>query len=220
MPVAALAIGAVASIGGSLIAGSAARSAANRAAQAQTDANNAALAQQNAQYQQTRTDLMPYQQAGTQALGQQGDLLGLHGGTAQQTAIDALKASPLYTSLFGNGRDAILANASATGGLRGGNVQGALANFGRDTLAGVIENQVSRLSGVSEQGQNAAAQTGQFGANAANVNSQLLNNSGAAQGNAAYAVGGANAGIATGIASTLGGLANNQTVQNWVGKLF
>lgn len=220
MPVAAVAIGAVASIGGSMIAAGSARSAANRAAQAQTDANAAAMAQQERQYQQTRADLQPWQQAGTQALGQQGDLLGLNGGTAQQGAIDALKNSPLYQSLFGNGRDAILANASATGGLRGGNTQGALANFGRDTLAGVIENQVTRLGGVSEQGQNAAAQTGQFGANAANVNSQLLNNTGAAQANAAYAVGGANAGLATGITGALTGLANNRDVQSWVGKLF
>lgn len=222
MPAAVVAagIGAVGAIGGGLIASSASKKAANTAAAAQKAANDAAIAEQQRQYDTTRGDLMPWQTAGTAALGQQSDLLGLNGGTAQQGAIDALKASPLYQSLFGNGRDTILANASATGGLRGGNTEAALANFGRDTLSGVIENQLTRLGSVSEQGQNAASQTGSFGANSANNISALLNNTGAAQGNAAYAIGGANAGLAQTIGGSLAGLANNQAVQNWVGKLF
>jgi len=177
MPIAGALIGAAASIGGGLIASSGAKSAAN----AQAQSNQAAIDEQQRQYNTTRGDLMPWQKAGQQALGQQGNLLGLNGAGQQQSAIDQLQASPLYQSLFNNGRDTLLANASATGGLRGGNTQGALANFGRDTLAGVIENQLSQLGGVSQAGQNSAAQTGQIGQNSANSISQLLSNSGSAQ---------------------------------------
>jgi len=220
MPVAVPLIAAATTVGGAVLASDATSRAANRAADAQTRANQEAMAQQQAQYQQTRSDLMPYQTAGKQALASQSDLLGLNGVEAQQAAIAAQKGSPLYASLYGNGENTLLANASATGGLRGGNTQNSLANFGRDTLAQVIQGQLSNLSGLSEQGQNAAAQTGQFGAGAANVTSQLLNNSGAAQGNAAYAVGGANSSMINQITGALSGLANNQSVQNFAGKLF
>lgn len=213
-------ITAAAGIGGSVIASNGAKSAANKAAAAQTAADQAAIAEQQRQYNQTRSDLMPWQQAGTSALGQQGDLLGLNGAGAQQSAITAQQNSPLYESLFRNGQNTLLQNASATGGLRGGNTQGALANFGKDTLAQVIEAQLTRLGGVSEQGQNAAAQTGQLGANSANTISQLLNNQGAAQGNAAYAVGGANTNMINSITGAVTGLANNQAVQQSIGKLF
>lgn len=190
MPVAGPLIGAVATIGGGLIASGGAKSAAN----AQAAANQAAIDEQRRQYDQTRTDLMPWQKAGTSALGQQGDLLGLNGSAAQQAAITGLQSSPLYQSLFANGQDTLLANASATGGLRGGNTQAGLANFGRDTLASVIQNQLSNLGGVSNAGQNSAAQVGQAGSNSANAISGLLNNTGAAQGNAAYSSAGAAAG--------------------------
>lgn len=214
------AVGAVASIGGAILSSDAISSSAENAANAQTAANDKAIAQQQAQYQQTRSDLMPYQTAGKQALSSQSDLLGLNGTEAQQAAIAAQKSSPLYQSLFDNGQNTLLANASATGGLRGGNTQSSLANFGRDTLAGVIQNQLSNLSGLSEQGQNAAAQTGNFGASAANSATQLLNNTGAAQANAAYTTGGSNAALINSITGAVTGLANNQSVQNFVGKLF
>lgn len=214
MPVAAPLIGAAAAIGGSAIAAGSAKSAANNAAASQERMNAQALALQKEQYDQTRSDLMPWQTAGQSALGQQGNLLGLNGAGQQQSAIDQLKASPLYQSLFNNGQTTLLQNASATGGLRGGNTQGALANFGRDTLASVIESQLSNLGGVSGQGQNAAAQVGTFGANAASTGAQLLNNTGAAQGNAAYAVGGANAGFGQTLASQLSGLGNNSAITN------
>lgn len=220
MPVAVPLIGAAAAIGGGALAASSAKSAANKAAAAQTASAQMAIDAQNAQYQQTRSDLQPWQQAGTAALGQQGDLLGLNGTTAQQSSINSLKASPLYQSLFGNGQDAVLQNASATGGLRGGNTANSLANFGRDTLATTIQNQLTNLGGVSEQGQNAAAQTGQFGANAANQISSLLGDQGAAQAGAATAAGAANAALIKSIAGGVTGLAGNQAVQSWAGKLF
>lgn len=220
MPVAIPLIGAAAGIGGGIIAAKGAKSAANTAAAAQTASDQAAIAEQRRQYDQTRGDLQPWMQQGQNASAQQGDLLGLNGPEAQQAAISAQQGSPLYESLFRNGQNTLLQNASATGGLRGGNTQGALANFGKDTLAQVIEAQLTRLGGVSEQGQNAAAQVGNFGANAANNIGNSLSNTGAAQAGAALAGGAANAGMIKDITGAITGLANNGDVAKWAGKLF
>lgn len=207
-------------VGGSLLAAKSAKSAAKTAANAQTQANQAAIAEQQRQYDTTRSDLMPFQQAGQQALGQQGDLLGLNGNDQQSAAITALKASPLYQSLFGNGQEAVLQNASATGGLRGGQTNTSLANFGRDTLAQVIESQIGKLGGVAASGQNAAAQTGTLGANSSNAISDLLSGSGTAQANAALAGGAASTNAINSIVGAVTGVVGNKDAQSWAGKLF
>lgn len=66
------------------------------------------------------------------ALQRLGGLYGLDGGEgSQQQFIDAAKSSPLYGAIMGGldaSEDAILRNAGATGGLRSGNVQQALAD--------------------------------------------------------------------------------------------
>lgn len=125
-----------------------------------------------------RRDLSPYTSGGSDGIA------------AQQGAIDALKASPLYTSLIRNGEDALLANASATGGLRGGNTQGVLANFRADTLAQVIQQQLANLGGIANMGMGSAGQLGQFGANMATQVGNNLNQQGAARAGAAIARGG------------------------------
>lgn len=119
----------------------------------------------------TLAALLPFLESGQQAVGAQGDLLGLNGGGAQGGAIDALKNSPLFASLFGTGQEAILANASATGGLRGGNVQRSLADFGSDTLARVIQNQLQNLGGLSTQGLEAAQSGGNARLGVGQINS-------------------------------------------------
>lgn len=51
---------------------------------------------------------------------------------SQSDMISQAKNSPLYNEMIGNlgaGEDAIMRNAAATGGLRSGNVQGALADY-------------------------------------------------------------------------------------------
>ncbi len=57
----------------------------------------------------------------------------VQGGQGQQDLINSAKASPLYNAIMGGqqvGEDAILRNASMTGGLRSGNVQGDLTDYG------------------------------------------------------------------------------------------
>ena len=107
-------------------------------------------------------------------------LLGLNGTAQQQDAISALTASPIYTSAVSQGEDAILANAAATGGLRGGNTQNSLARFRSDLLSSTITDQLSRLGGVTSLGQNAAAGVGNVGIQSANSVGNLLQQQGAA----------------------------------------
>lgn len=120
------------------------------------------------------------------------------GAAAQQQAIAGIESSPLFQSLMRQGEQGILQNASATGGLRGGNVQGALAQFRPAMLNQQIQQQLANFAGLASLGQSAAAGTGnagiQTGANVAN----LLRDTGQAQGAASIA--GANA-LGSGIAS-------------------
>lgn len=173
--------GAAISAGASILGSIAGGKGASKAAKIQAQAYQQGLAQQQAQFAQTRQDMMPYLNAGTQALGAQSTLLGLNGNDQQQAAIDALKASPAFTSLFNTGQDAILANAAATGGLRGGNTQNSLARFGSDTLAQVIQNQLAGLGGLSGMGQGAASNLGSLGQSNANAQSQLYGQIGGAR---------------------------------------
>lgn len=157
------------------------KKAAKKASAAQQQAAQQGIDAVSAQNALTQKNFAPYLEAGSKALGAQSDLLGLNGTGVQGSAIDALRASPLFQSLFGNGQEAILNNASATGGLRGGNIQRSLADFGADTLAKTIESQLAALGGLSGQGFNAATNGGQLGAASAEQIAQLLGNKGAAK---------------------------------------
>src|SRR3569833_110861 len=130
---------------GGLVASDSQRSAANTAADAQTQSAQLGVDEERRQFEAVHKLLEPYTLAGQRALGAQSDLVGLNGNGAQQSAINALQASPAFTSLVGQGENAILQNASATGGLRGGNVQAALAQFRPQVLAQLINDQYSRL---------------------------------------------------------------------------
>jgi len=172
--------GAIGGAAGSLLGGSANKHAigdANAATQlGLTNAENAL----NTQFGQTSANLNPFISGGQQAFEQQGDILGLHGAGAQSGILSSLQNSPLFQSLMRNGQDILLNNASATGGLRGGNIQHGLANFSADTLAQVIQQQLSNLGGMSSQGLSAANSLGSFGAQNANSIADLLVGSGKA----------------------------------------
>jgi hypothetical protein len=157
-------IGAVGAIGGGLLASSGASKASN--AQQKSDA--AAIAEQQREYDTTRSDFAPYLGFGKSAMGPLGDLIGLNGNDASAAAINALKASPMYQSLFNTGQEAILQNASATGGVRGGNTQGALYELGSNTLSDVIQNQIRNLFGATGVGQGATSSVANVGQNTAN----------------------------------------------------
>jgi hypothetical protein len=57
---------------------------------------------------------------------------------------DQIMAGPEYQAMIREGENAMLQNASATGGLRGGDTQNALANFRQNTLAQMIGAEFDR----------------------------------------------------------------------------
>ena len=107
----------------------------------------------------------------------------------QQAAFDAIEQSPGFQTLARQGEEAILQNASATGGLRGGNTQGALARFRPALLDQFIERQFGRMAGIAQMGQNAAGAVGNATMGAADNVSNLLVGRGRAQAGAIGAQG-------------------------------
>jgi len=184
------------SLVGGYMASEAQGDAADTAANAQTQSSQAQIGESRRQFDEIRKLLEPYTTAGPGALSQQQALLGLSGAGAQRSAIGALEQSPQMQALTQQGENAILQNASATGGLRGGNIQAALAQFRPQILSSMIESQYSKLGGLTSIGQNAAAGVGNAGMNASNQVNQALGNIGSAQAGAALASGQAQAGFA------------------------
>jgi len=199
----AVAVGGATLVGG-LLSSSAQRSAASQAADAQTSASQAGIAEQQRQFDAVQKLLAPYANAGTGAIGAQQDLLGLNGSGAQQTAINGIQSGPQFQSMLKQGENSILSNASATGGLRGGNTQAALAQFSPSLLSGLIQQQYQNLGGLTSVGQNAAAGTGNAGMQTGNNITNLLGQVGSAQAGNALAGGRATAGIANAFTGGLG----------------
>ena len=225
---------------GSILGANAARSAAStqaRAAEAGQETQRQMFEQgqetQRQMFERTQEILRPYVQAGEaqlptlggyttagpQAFERQLDLAGLRGPQAQQAAIEQVRTQPRFGALTQAGEEAILANASATGGLRGGNTQNALARFRSDLLADEIEREYARFGGLTAFGQGVSQNLAQMGqASAANVGTAALQTGqsiaslqgAAGQGIAALqgAAGAARAGGTLGSAAAYGNLLN------------
>ena len=173
-------------VGGTSLASGAMQSkGAKKAGQLQYDASMAGVAETRAAREELRTLLQPYAAAGTPALQQQMAALGLSGPEAQAEYVAAQEQSPIFQALAQQGEQAMLQNASATGGLRGGNVQGALAQFRPQLLNQFLEQQYNRLGGMTALGQQSAAGVGTSGMQAAGNISDLLAQGGAARAGAA-----------------------------------
>jgi hypothetical protein len=185
-PIAAVA-SVVTNIGGGLLQRNTQRQAAAQSSDAQIQGAEAGMSELRSQFANLQqllkpyvqagegaiAGLQPFAQAGAPALAQQQALIGLGGEGEQARAISALERSPLFQSQVRQGEEALLQQASATGGLRGGNVQAALAQFRPQMLQQQIDLQYQRLGGLTELGatttQNLArmgqaAATGQAGA--------------------------------------------------------
>lgn len=189
--------GAVAAVGatvvGSVISSNSQSKAAGKAADAQVQAAQIATEEQRRQFDELQKLLSPFVNAGTGALGQQQALLGLSGNEAQQAAIDNISNSAEFQTYLNQGENAIRQNASATGGLRGGNTQAALSQFSPQLLNQMINQRFTNLGGLTALGQNAAAGVGNAGMQSANNIGNLLQQSGAAQAGNYLAQGKANA---------------------------
>lgn len=193
--------GLVAVAGATLVTGSMASRAAGGAAEAQSASAQAGIDEQRRQFDAVQKLLQPYVAAGEPALTQQQAFLGLQGPEAERAAIERITGGETYKAMAQQGEEALLQRASATGGLRGGNIQAALGQFRPQLLSSLIEQQYSRLGGLTTLGQNAAAGVGTAGMNTGANIGNLLGQQGAAQ-----AAGGL--GQAQAFGNTISGLGN------------
>lgn len=206
-------VGSALGIGSSLLGGilgsDSQSDSASKAAEAQTNASKLAIDEQKRQFDALQALLKPYSEAGTSSLSAQMNLLGLNGQGAQSNAINALQNSAQFSALAQQGENAMLQNASATGGLRGGNIQGALAQYRPQLLQQMINDQYSRLGGITSVGQNAAAGVGNAGMQSAASIGNLLQQQGAARAGAELAQGKADANMWSGLTGAIGQVAGS-----------
>jgi hypothetical protein len=175
-PVTALVVG-----GSQLLGSSMQASAAGDAAAIQSQAAAEGVAEQRRQFDSLQALLKPYTEAGLPALEQQQALLGLRGPDEERAAIERISGGARFQEVARQGEEAILSRASATGGLRGGNVQQALAQFRPQVLNQLIEEQYGRLGGMTTLGQRSAAGVGAAGMETGENVSNLLAQQGAAR---------------------------------------
>ena len=175
-PVTALVVG-----GSQLVGSSMQASAAGEAAGIQAGAAQAGIEEQRRQFDAMRELLKPYTEAGVPALQQQQAFLGLQGPEAERAAIERIRGGETFQALAGQGEEALLQRASATGGLRGGNIQGALAQFRPQLLSSLIDQQYGRLGGLTTMGQRSAAGVGTAGMESGTNIANLLSQQGAAE---------------------------------------
>jgi hypothetical protein len=205
---------AAAVVGSTVVGGVVQSRSASKAADAQTQSAEMGIEEQRRQFDEIQRLLAPYveagtsaipalqpfQEAGTDALAQQRALAGLDGPEAQQAAIAMIEGSPAFEAMTRQGEQAILQSASATGGLRGGNVQAALAQFRPQVLSQLIDQQYGRFGGLAgaglattqnimQAGQASAAGQAAAGMQSATNIGNLMGQAGAAQAGGALASG-------------------------------
>lgn len=165
--------------------------------------------------QQQQKGIAPETQAGItqarqpqiqQVQGVTSPYAGMTGQEAQAAAIEKISQSPLLQSQMQQAEEAMLQNAAATGGLRGGNTQAALAQLRPQMLQQAIEQQYARLGGLSGAGQSAALNLPyqQTSAMPTSNAAQYLQNMGGIQAANLMAQGNAQKGLYDDIASGLG----------------
>ena len=181
-PVTALVVGGT-SLVSSYVQGEGAKSAANT----QAGAAQAGIAEQRTAFDKLQTllqpyvdvgkpaitGLKPYAEAGVPAFEQQQALLGLRGPEAERAAIERISGGARFQEMAQQGEEALLSRASATGGLRGGNIQGALAQYRPALLSSLIEQQYGKLGGLADIGRETETNLAKIGqASAAGVGAQ------------------------------------------------
>jgi hypothetical protein len=162
-------------------------SAASDAAAIQSGAAEAGITEQRRQFDALQAILKPYvdvgapamagyqayAEAGPKAFEQQQALAGVLGPERQAAAIAQIEQGGGFQARVRSGEEALLQRASATGGLRGGNIQAALAQFRPQMLEQEIERQYGRLGGFSDIGRETQANLLKIGqASAAGVGAQ------------------------------------------------
>lgn len=156
--------------GASLLVGAYGASQAGDAADEMSDEARRAGARTQRQFEQTRADLSSYRVGGDQAYGVISRLLGL-GGAAPD--LSEFQESPGYQFRLAEGNKALDRSAAGRGMLLSGAQLKEAQRYNQGMASNEFGNFFNRLYELAGMGQNAAAQTGNFGANAVAQQNQL-----------------------------------------------
>lgn len=173
-------VSALVTVGSQIVGGLIEAEAAEDASATQAASAEAGIAERRRQFDKLQELLKPYVAAGLPAMQAQKAMLGLTTPEEQQAQIAQVENSPMFQALTKQGEEALLARASATGGLRGGNIQGALAQFRPQMLSQQIQDRYSKLGGFTELGQQSAVGVGTAGMQTGEGVANLLQQQGAA----------------------------------------
>jgi hypothetical protein len=180
---------AAAIVGSAVVGGVASTVASSSAAGAETKAANQANATVAANQAQVRADLSPYNTAGQSDFAAYNNLVGPNANPAQQEA--ALQSLPGYQFQQTQGLKAVQNSAAARGlGESGAALKGA-AQYATGLADSSWKDYANSLYQGASLGENAAAQTGNYGTQSAIAQGQNTTSAGVAQGNAAIASGNA-----------------------------
>lgn len=133
--------------------------AATDAAGAQQAGIAVGLNAARAQNTLAREDIRPFREAGLSALTRQQEILGLLGDERQRLALEGIQESPGQKFLRERSERTLARNASAIGGLGGGNVRQALAEQGVNIANAQLGEYQNRLAGLAGMGSGAAQQS-------------------------------------------------------------
>ena len=120
----------------------------------------------------------PYMSQGAGASDYQARLSGAMGNQAQAQAFQQYQDSPGQAFLRERGERALTRNASALGGLGGGNVRRELVDYGQGLAAQDFENQFNRLGAVANRGLTATQARGGLEGNLAGLETGFTQNIG------------------------------------------
>lgn len=155
---------------------------AEDAARVQADAQREALDY----LKQTERLPQAYREGALQGLGSEyGFTTDANGNIVQDgsSISDRAMSSPFYTNAVKVGEESVLRNASATGELRSGNVQDALAQTNQNAYLSSYSNQLSGLQGMAQLPSNA----NNIASSMSGIGTTLANGiTGSAQNSAAY----------------------------------
>lgn len=161
---------------GSFLGNSAAADAQKEAADKQYQATMQALALQRQIYDKNTANEQPYMDAGTSALTQYKNAIGLNGKTAQTNFFNNFQTDPYYKGVLDAGVDAVGNSWLGKGAGYGGNAMKAVNDYGAGLMQSAFNTRLSNLSGVAGQGLSATNALAGVGTNYANNSSNLMTN--------------------------------------------
>jgi len=161
-----------------LFGGNSAKKASSRAEQAQLEYLNRAIALQEQQNQWAQSQYEPYLQSGRRGLDEFAASIGANGQAAQEEFLTGVQSSPVLAAAIRNGQEAILQNGSATGGIRGGNMQRGLADFNADQYVNEMMRQQQQLYALAGMGLGSTDSAVGFGQQSANNISNIYGQQG------------------------------------------